>query len=72
LEVRFPEFLRSVTALETASDNSGFAAAPSVEPPVTAKDAESLHEAGESAMKSFAVAMLAVPRPAVWVCCLGC
>src|ERR1700683_2804368 len=39
LEVRFPAFLRSVPALETAPDKSGFAAALSVEPPVTATGA---------------------------------
>ena len=70
--VRFPVSLRSVPALPLeAPDKSGFAAALSVEPVQKALAAGSLGEDGESATRAPAEALLAVPRSAVSVCCLG-
>ena len=70
--VRFPVSLRSVPALPLeAPDKSGFEAALSVEPAPKVLAAGSLGEDGESATRAPEEAVLAVPRSAVSVCCLG-
>jgi hypothetical protein len=70
--VRFPASPRSVPALPLeAPHKSGLEAALSVEPAPKASAAGSLGEDGESATRAPAEALLAVPRSAVSVCCLG-